>query len=59
MDSPTDATPNNPQREARDVLMKIITVILINYVYTCIRMSAEDDNFPREGGGRVYLMILF
>ena len=22
-------------------------------------MSAEDDNFPREGGGCVYVMILF
>ena len=36
--------------------MKIIPVI--NHVSACIRMSAEDDNFPREGGGCVYLMLL-
>ena len=29
--------------------MKIIPVIN----YACIRTSAEDDNFPREGGGYV------
>ena len=38
-------------------LMTIIPVI--NSVCACIRMSAEDDNFPREGEGCVpndYLM---
>ena len=30
--------------------MKFIPVI--NCVYTCVRTSAEEDNFPREGGGR-------
>ena len=37
-------------------LVKIIAVF--NHVCTCVRMSAEV-NFPREGGGCVYLMILF
>ena len=37
--------------------MKIIPVI--NRVCTCVRMAAEDGNFPRDGGGCVYLMILF
>ena len=35
--------------------MKTITVI--NRVCACVRTFAEDDNFPREGGGCVYLMI--
>ena len=38
-------------------LMKIITVI--NRVCAYVRTSAEDDNFPREGRGAVYIMILF
>ena len=37
--------------------MKFIPVI--NSACACIRTSAEDDNFPWEGGGCVYLMILF
>ena len=37
--------------------MRIITVI--NRVRACVRTSAKDDNFPRKGGGCVYLMILF
>ena len=37
-------------------LMKIISGI--NHVCACIRTSAEDDNFPTEGGGGVYLIIL-
>ena len=37
--------------------MKIIPVI--NCVCAWVRTSAEDDNFPREGEGNVYLMILF
>ena len=36
--------------------MKIILVV--NHVSACIRTSDEDDNFPREGGGCVYLMLL-
>ena len=38
-------------------LMKIIPVN--NRVCACARKSAEDDNFPREDGECVYLMILF
>ena len=38
-------------------LMKIISVN--NRVCACARTSAEDDNFPREDGECVYLMILF
>ena len=38
-------------------LMKIIPVI--SCVCACITTSAQDDNFPREGGGCVYVMILF
>ena len=38
------------------VLMKIITVV--NCVCACVRTSAEDDNFLKEGGGCVYLIIL-
>ena len=37
--------------------MKIITVI--NCVCAYVRTSAEVDNFPREGGGAVYIVILF
>ena len=37
--------------------MRIITVI--NRVRACVRTSAKDGNFPRKGGGCVYLMILF
>ena len=37
--------------------MKIITAI--NRMYAYVRTSAEDDNFLSEGGGCVYLMILF
>ena len=44
-------------RSALSVLMKIIPVI--NRVCAWVRTCAEDDNFPREGGGCVYLMILF
>ena len=36
--------------------MKIITA---SCVCACIRTSPKDDTFPREGGGCVYLMILF
>ena len=44
---------------AGQFLMKIITVV--NRVCACVRTSAEDDNFPKkgEGGGGLYLMILF
>ena len=38
-------------------LMTIIPVI--NCMCACVRTSAEDDNFPREGGGCVYLIMLF
>ena len=34
-------------------------VYVINSVCACVRTSAEDGNFPREGGGCMYLMILF
>ena len=37
--------------------MKIMPVI--SGVCACVRTSAEDDNFPTEGVGRVYLVILF
>ena len=44
--------------------MKLI--IVINLVCTCVRVSAEDDDFQKtfkdfqkEGGGCVYLLILF
>ena len=37
--------------------MKITPVI--NCVCACVGTSAEDDNFTREDGGRVYLMIVF
>ena len=36
-------------------LKKIILVI--NCVCACVRTSVEDDNFPRDGGRCVYLMI--
>ena len=32
---------------------------VINRVCACVKTSAEDDNFPREGEGCVYLIILF
>ena len=38
-------------------LMKIIPVI--KCVCACVRTSSEEDNCPREGGGRVYLTIFF
>ena len=36
-------------------LIKLIPII--NCVYACVRTSAEDGNFPREGGRCVYLII--
>ena len=36
---------------------KIIPVL--NSVCACIRTSAEDDNFSREDGGCVYIMIIW
>ena len=32
---------------------------VINSVCACVRTSAEDDNFRRQGGGCVYLLMLF
>ena len=32
---------------------------VINSMCACVRTSAEDGNFPREGRGCVYPMILF
>ena len=37
-------------------VMKIVPVI--NCMCACIRMSANVDNFPREGRGCVYLMVI-
>lgn len=31
----------------------------INHVCASVGMSTENDNFPGEGGGCVYAMILF